>query len=445
MLRSRMESIRKCIHICNQFLNKVDNQLGCYRLKVLSSVFTVLVGIGCFIQVLVISKQYSEYRTTTVITQYMPDFMIRPNLVICARYIDILDTKRLFRDTKIQVGQSVYLKDNKRAHSSLTLRQLFDYTPNCSEIMSRCLFRKPGSHQLFDHRNKFCYEEFNMTKFYLQEFICYRFNPILLTSFNMQIMSTDLYYSNLFYAVEISPTVLPVLLMRIIIFYPTTAQDEPDFSKRFALSFNRGNKNKSFNPTNVFSLDFLSQEVTRMPLPYENGCLPGGLHGMRKSSCFTECLLKKVKERFGRIPFGVISVEPSDLRMLSEEQLDDPETNNRFQSTEKECYEICRFIDCGTNYSIPSGTQEYWEDNDQLQFKVGMPRIPNQKIEFKAVYTTVDYVVYILSSLGIWCGISVMAFNPFRALLLRKHKRQKLAKRFSAQRLFLCRHHYAKH
>lgn len=124
---------------------------------------------GFLWQTFVVSIQYFAYKTTTTVAFVMPEQVRTQNSVVCARYRDVMDRKRIQKETGINFHANNSIEG---LTERLTVEQIFKYTPDPEKVISRCLVRHTNGVVI---RNPDCAYHFNVSKFFTQEYICYRF------------------------------------------------------------------------------------------------------------------------------------------------------------------------------------------------------------------------------------------------------------------------------
>ena len=103
----------------------------------------------------------------------IPTELKSPDLSICLRYVDIIDIGRFSRDRNISIGESdvngKYSPFNiQLVQESVTIADIFNYTPSVDDIFLSCLARLPQSYEYKPANGNGCYELFTVVNFYLQ-------------------------------------------------------------------------------------------------------------------------------------------------------------------------------------------------------------------------------------------------------------------------------------
>ena len=138
-----------------------------------TAIFYTICFVGCFWQVENISRLYFKYDTTTELSIDIPTELEAPDLSVCLRYVDVLDIARFSRDRNISVGSAdgdgKYSVDHiQLVQETVTIADIFAYTPDVDDIFLSCLTRTPQSYEYIPANGKKCYELFTIINFYLQ-------------------------------------------------------------------------------------------------------------------------------------------------------------------------------------------------------------------------------------------------------------------------------------
>ena len=143
--------------------------------KFYSFLFYIVSFLGLVYQIEEIVSIYLEFRTIAEITISVPSDIEPPDLSVCFRYADIIDV------TQLNAAHNVTLKSDRRNYinpiqSLVTIKDIFMYTPGEDNVFRKCSSRPPHDYNLNEYNGSDCYTSFNVSKFVMQEFVCYRFS-----------------------------------------------------------------------------------------------------------------------------------------------------------------------------------------------------------------------------------------------------------------------------
>lgn len=152
--------------------------------RLLVTLFCIL---GFLYQVSRFTDEYFKYATESELSVNMPDEITPPDLTICFRYIDVIDVptlgkvygKSLKSLEQAEKGDN-YTKLQLEITTSCYIKDIFNYTPNTSTVISKCAVKRTTDYDFYHYESsEECNKQFIIFKFYLQEYICYRFRRIL--------------------------------------------------------------------------------------------------------------------------------------------------------------------------------------------------------------------------------------------------------------------------
>ncbi|KAI1281874.1 hypothetical protein HDE_13219 [Halotydeus destructor] len=158
-------------------------------------IFSIICVIGLSFQIKLVADYYFKYATVTEIMAVIPTKLYVPDLSLCIRYVDIFNMTRYTADTNITIADNLKQDYFTRVQNTVTIADIFHYTPNENEIFDSCLMRYSNSYNYERKNGARCYDEFNVTKYYIQEYLCYKFEW-----YTQADVEHD--YRNLAYAVE---------------------------------------------------------------------------------------------------------------------------------------------------------------------------------------------------------------------------------------------------
>ena len=381
---------------------------------------------GLVIHVGVITSEYLKYEATSNVEMETTDRLPIPALSLCFRYVDILDIARLNRDSSMTLSPPNYTNRWSRQDSiaivqkSITLRQLFDYTPSSSQLFTDSFIRHPGQYEVkfldeFETRSVF-----DVSKYFTQDYICYRIQVVstktvaydydrVLKSMNYPGAAYEIGLN--FSAISKATAILPVV---------HAADDLPYYSRFFATKISRFNQQME---TPLFYLTSEKISIRKLKAPYPTDC-DGQVSGIDDlPERITGCLINQTLESFGKLPFTNIIMESRqhlDHPILnSVDLLADKNMSTGLTTVEDFCQRLLPKPECYV-FMFYTSIVDKSTGKDTMSFRVNLPNRPEVKISFQPMTQFFDYVTYVLSCLGTWIGISIFDLNPIPILIRRK-------------------------
>ena len=133
---------------------------------------------GLVYQLVHITKYYTEYNFNTQVKISLPNELLVPDLSICAHYLTMIDFGQYGDRYGVDVPKRDMVWDEilNLVGNNLTIADIFEMTPPESATLSSCVIRPPLTYKYEEHRRRECYRHFEVTKFYQQEYVCYRYS-----------------------------------------------------------------------------------------------------------------------------------------------------------------------------------------------------------------------------------------------------------------------------
>ena len=339
-----------------------------------------------------------------------------PSLSLCFPYEEIINLKEV-----AQVLPAVENIDPEKLTisdlSTLNLEHLFNMTPSEKNLIAACAYRIPGSFKKMEQTGN-CSGVFNVTKFFKQRFICYKFALFEQSnaSFIFDFIQNSLSSPGVFYDITLSIKLPHVDGFQSVIHSPKLY---PRGNKAFPISVSRVTalipfkgkqiKRKDF----VFSFSYSLATNVLLEAPYKSNCRHYGNDLSQKyeskEGCIDLCLTEGVKKKLGKIPFSAVQLLPEKFPHISIEDNSNPNTNEANIAVRKECMTQCNQNNCNDEMFITKFIRSSFNEN--LNFRVYVTNEPLISSTLKPKLQTIEFLVYILSCFGIWFGASFYSFS----------------------------------
>jgi hypothetical protein len=388
---------------------------------------------GFMMQVVTISESYFTYDVRIVNEISFPFKLPIPGLSVCFRYGDIFDYdlfEEKYPEANITYEQG--LEDDFADLSNIvTIEDLFEMTPNDEELYVSCSMRKPASFFLEDWEGDNCSKIFQVSKFYILNYICYRFN------FTEEYDKRELSFEHIAFTLDVPGLIYEISLnetafanadfLRIVIhasdFYPSDSIGFAPTLRRII------DKTTGKGKYNYFYIDFYGIDLKRLPSPYKTHCRKYGDNEAmdNQRACHFQCLTNGTKTEYKKVMFNDIAMFPIPMGHMTEQLYKQNQTLEFMKNLDDRCSETCKELSCYESLKITTPKKVPTEPKG-LDFRVNSPKHMYYKTEYLPKLDFMDYFVYISSSFGIWFGISIFQINPFPLLIHtidRQFKREK--------------------
>ncbi|KAI1286336.1 hypothetical protein HDE_11032 [Halotydeus destructor] len=364
--------------------------------KVLNVVYCLGCGLGCAIQMYAISHVYFLFETVVRLNLTIPGDLEAPDLSLCFRYTDLFDVELFNRRNPSSVPlRQVRSRELHRAmESRVTIRDIFDYTPDTETIIKTCLIRLPQKYGYREPLAKTCNDQFRVTNFYVQEYICYKFEWLTVRNRTYQYRNVaySLAYAGLFYELDFDRKIFAKALHGKAIVH--TAGTFPFSAILFAPSFSRKvNMSTGRAKYNRFYLSYTKVITTRQPPPYSTMCKHYDKLGLFSANgCAKQCLVPGHSGPVGQVPNATVA--------------------QTLWNIESECARLCSDPDCDEDYTLTRIFK--YPQLEGMTFQVNVPLEPIYHIIYDKRMELTEYMIYVFSLFGTWFGLSVNLFNPFQ-------------------------------
>lgn len=186
---------------------------------------------------------YFNYSVVPELLMSIPMKLKAPGVSMCIRYSDIFDTRRYAMDnnrTDVPDTSSLITEDIRKLESMVTIVDVFNYTPPINNFVNECRIREPGSYHSKNYFGKHCDDYFEIEKFYIGEFLCYRFSSKTTVdkTYYFRNLAYALTYPRMFYKIYFNISTLQSAHFMKIIVHENF--EYPYRSTGFANSFFRG-------------------------------------------------------------------------------------------------------------------------------------------------------------------------------------------------------------
>ena len=405
--------------------------------------FALIFDAACFfvalVQVIQFIGIYFEYRTISKVTQTLDTFQSTPAVVLCSRYLDIIDVKGLKRDLGVDVKRTNKFHEIAFEMTKLTVKQILDYTPSTNESMEGCVIRDEYDFKMIYPRVEVCRESFDIFKFYMQEFVCYQYQfkqNMINSRFAFRRIANSLNYNNIIYKIQFGTSFDPSSIISIIVF--SVAEDDYPFpaeSRNWApVSDRLEDFEKIVIKNNKFTASYELNKFDKLPPPYDTACDKGNTH----NQCYSSCIRKRLVEGIKRVPFSEITSDRINLGHVNEQDLLDNQTRAFINESEYICQDLCKNTDCNFDFSVTHIREikdvyrrgSIYSPNIIIQVK--LPDFPTTSVTHEPRVSLTEFIIYLFNCIGIYFGISVLSLNPFR-FWVNTIKRKTRNTRFSSQ------------
>lgn len=257
---------------------------------------------------------------------------------------------------------------------TLTVSEILSLTPPVNDSIQSCEFRRPGNYQLFAFWTpRECFQNFNVIKFFILEYICYKytFEPLRNEEtipgktfvpqgaraepvFSLQELANSPAAAGEIYRFEVPPVFDFTLISKFLLhpsrrfpFKEVEYATVMESNRLLGRSKNGGQETNSVLAAGKYSLTYFTLQVVRLPPPFVTMCRNySEIDRQSRTDCHQRCVKQKSEETFGKIPFSSIETRDVNKQSLSYNDIQDGATVEKLYKLYEECNAECKRNDC---------------------------------------------------------------------------------------------------
>jgi hypothetical protein len=382
--------------------------------------FLLTLSFAAFLyQVYEFADEYFAYKTITKVTLVSSN-SVPPALSLCIRYSDIMDWESFMHESSNATfnhcpRRSAEFREYSRSMTFPTIAEIFEFTPNANESLDAVLFRTPGKFKMTRVTGAKVYSYFEVTKYYVQEYMCYNFFIRDQRVVNFDRIVSSLTNSRMIYKLSLSNKLKGANRLQATIFYQDDAKDFPGYSKMFGAFADRlEDINKVDKPlANEFLFSYSVHKMHGLEAPYDTMCRPRG----PTFDCMHSCLSDGYK-KINRSPFQIFHDMDMDLsrRHVNNDDLINKTISQLVVNIDDKCNKRCTTTICSVSFTRTDFAYMYQWDDGLFMFDIVVmaPNKPDTIMESVPMMSFSDLVYFVCGSFTIWFGVSVYCINPFK-------------------------------
>lgn len=375
--------------------------------------------LGFTIQAFYVSESYFEYKTTTAVSIQNQRRLPPTALSVCIYYINTIDRDNLLFSFNESVRAKLLSLSNYPVllHSYLfnhiTVKNALEITRNISLGSCRVMF--PGNLTVNDYRD--CSKAILVSKLLYQIGLCYRLQLDVDygRQYDYEILARLMANNGLAFRVELN---LDIQQIEGIMPVLHTADSDGELSRLYAPAF----VTKS-QPISYFRLTYGIHREWSLPKPYQTACyMPKEGEEYIDDLCLKNCRVQMSMQHFNRLPFTdiyslddkILNHSMLDNLYFDQNTLEDADVRKTFEHIMTHCRKKCPY-NCQYIYHLTHVQQTIYTNQvkKSITFRVNLPLSPTTTIIHKPFLQFNEFLIYLLSCLGTWLGVSVIQLNPF--------------------------------
>ena len=134
-------------------------------------------------------------------------------------------------------------------------------------------------------------------------------------------------------------------------------------------------------------------------------------------NCFANCIKEMTINKLKRVPYSVFIDEPLNLKMISYLMVQNKTFSKLISSISSKCKKQCPTHSCLYSYCMTMARTTTSMDSVTKEkgstIRVETTGQPNVFVNYHPSLPLLDFIIYILSSLGTWFGLVIISCDPF--------------------------------
>ena len=393
--------IEKCIKICP---------------SIRSLPFTLFCFVGCVVHTVIVGRSYFEYPTVSSTSVFLPEMFTPRPITACLYLNDFVDLDRMNKDFGTNYIKEQEYHANDTQHK-MTITQMLNYTTDVNNLLESVWF-KDGKQKWSETINGSKIMDFvNITKYVQGEYICYKI--VLKKAEAMDYLEGALISKEeqLLSEIRFSDAVSEVNVVKFMLTHNShiSSQAFISTSKLWRQFYTEGNYSKA--KFNYFYISEHAIELLSLPKPFPADCRDYTEMGFfDRMHCIDECIAKAVLQKFGKVSLFTPVTKPSDRLSFYLRDLGPNETDNQYRKIRQDCqFKQCKNPDCNQTITVTDETSDSTRDHER-KFVVWHKLSP--KLSFKVTlspkFSEISFILYLMSIVSTWLGLSVLSFDPFK-------------------------------
>lgn len=375
-------------------------------------------SVGLIVQVNQVSQTYFEYATRTRVNLF-PHFDIRvPSLSACFRVADVIRIDDIKREKGLSIENiSLAGVHQDPWHSyyesvkDLSVADIFEYTPDEGTILRDCQLRLPKVDYAIRYSLADCYKQIKIRKFYHRESICYTFSSNLSDLNNPETEQeskwrerlhlehytlTDSNYGMIFEAELNHEAFDSIKVMSSYVHTPNSVKMYDSLWAHYVILP---------SPHLNILISYSSFSVDSMKPPYDTMCF-AYKQGTGKLAVLMDRIQEDAVKLLNKSTTAAMIDQPLKQTLLISHVLSRNETLRKSFRKIIERNDIDGHDSCFIKCTIPKIT---FGSTSTLRLRFLWPDGLHFKVEYKARWDPMDYLIYLCTCVGIWFGISALS------------------------------------
>lgn len=374
-----------------------------------SVAFRSLALLGLAYNLWSISEIFFKFQINTEITVELPRTYEPLDAHFCARYTDLIPP---------DIRLAKLLEWNRTNESNLIrtlqhilrLDEIFDSTPDESILLQKIEYRLADSYELYSCELDECYKYFSVMRLVFMEYLCYRISlrtEIVSQSVDLIYLAVSPAFSGLSTRIYFRDDFSNISLFKIALSKP----GEYPYTELAVAPQRFGDHD--------LLIGFKSLKSQLLEAPYASDCLNySSINLQSRDYCYSQCVYAKTLVQIGKLPFAVM-LDQANLSefIVSYNDIKDASISSKVHSIHSQCMNKCHHSDCYkesiTTYVM---TMNNPFNSSTFALSLVIPVDPAIDMKTHAKMSTVEFFIFVLSSISTWTSLSILSLDPVKII-----------------------------
>ena len=367
------------------------------RVKIISRLFLGICLGGFVWQAYQVSSGFFHYKTYTKLQVSAIDNHRVPHTAICAAYKDLIGN----------------FNNDISSGNQLTVRQLFHLTPESSDILIACKYRKDYIHDMKQFGVYDCKQLWSVVKYLSGPNVCYSFSSQPNITYSLTEVTSAITHVGIIYKLYVNESLKNATDLLFISYRDLIGMTDiaiPTRSRKYGDVIIRNLDTEKL--LNYFVIQGTLYNITLLTPPYDTQC------SWNKAvyTCEADCFINYTKQNLNRVSFDSVITEPLDLPMILGKDVQNDTLMEMLQEEELQCKRDCaQSHPCESHYTVTdtAGYHVPKYGKEKIVLAAGIPRSNAIIINTLPSVTLFDFLNNLAISGSIWLGVSVLSAAMF--------------------------------
>lgn len=384
---------------------------------------TMLCSIGVTWQLYAVGSDFLQYSMVSEVYMEKLDDIIPPSFSICFPFLELMDWRQsllnvsiISKKTWLRMKESDRNRVRERMQSNMSIRQIFDMTPDLKDLLKYSQVRRLESFEISEDAGMI-----DVVKFVKDDLICYRLSNADAVIGNgrksekeqeFKLSSHHLTYGSdpgILLSISLKKSRFENMSKVMMFLHPSDVypRGDGDFSFNF-ISSSGSPVFGSDGGSSYIGLTYTKISLHLLPPPFLTRCYDYQSHDFESAyHCVHTCLKDKLMSRMNRTSFTATFTQVNDDRMLSKYSVyRNPKEKQRFELMYESCKVQCPGKNCFKQIFSPALVSI--RNSSDITFVLYAMNGPEYILRFKPATSPTELYVQILSVCGAWLGISCL-------------------------------------